>query len=225
VKRLALVILASCSGDIAPPWQLAHERIIAVRATPPHIPAGATSTLDVLVGHVGSGLEVVIPGPADTTVVSPTGLTSNLVGATFTAPGETQLDQIRGDLGLGPSDPVPIEVEVVADTFEALKTIYVGDSSDNPTLDGLLVNGVPPPTDTNALITVPANVDVPLFVDADDDVDNVNWLTSCGTMNDFDIHDAFLHVNPSDPQTGQLAVVLRDESAGVVWQFWSVVAQ
>ena len=221
MKKLALVALASCTGSIDPPWQLAHERIIAVRATPPHIPAAATSTIDVLLGHIGSGVEVV-PPEATSTVISPTGLTTNLTGATFTAPGETQLDQIRSDQGLGPSDPVPIEVQVEANGFEALKTIYVGDSSDNPPLDGLLVNNVAPPTETNALITVPANVDVPLFVEADDDVDNVNWLTSCGTMNDYNIHDAFLHVNPSDSQTGQLAVVLRDESAGVSWQYWSI---
>jgi hypothetical protein len=223
MKALWLALLAGCAGNIDAQWQLAHERIIAVRATPPHIPAGATSTLDVLVGHIGSGVEVTAPTSA--TVISPAGLTANLTGATFTAPGETQLDQIRSDVGLGPTAPVPVEVEIEADGFQALKTIYVGDSADNPTLDGLLVNSVAPLDQTNALITVPANVDVPLFVNADDDDMNVNWLTSAGTMNDFDIHDAFLHVNPTDSQTGQLAVVVRDQSAGVVWQYWSVVTQ
>jgi hypothetical protein len=221
---LVLVALVGCAGDIDPPWQLAHECIIAVRATPPHVLAGAQSTIDVLVGHVGSGVEVV--APTDASVVSPTSLSEIISGTSIVnAPGETELDQVRSDLGLGSADPVPVEIEIEADGFEALKTVYVGDSADNPTLDGLLVNNVVPPTDPTATITVPANVDVPLFVNADDMANNINWLASCGTMNDYNLNDAFLHVNPTDPQTGQLGIVLRDQNAGVVWQYWSVVTQ
>jgi hypothetical protein len=224
VKSLIVVALAACAGDIDPQWQLAHERIIAVRATPPHVLPGAQSTIDVFVGHVGSGVEVVAPTSAS--VVSPTSLTQIISGTSIVnAPGETELDQVRSDLGLGSADPVPVELEIEADGFEALKTVYIGDSADNPTLDGLLVGSATPPTDPTATITVPANVDVPLFVNADDMANNINWLTSCGTMNDFDLNDAFLHVNPTDPQSGQLGIVMRDENAGVVWQYWSVVAQ
>ena len=223
-RALALALFAAaCTGDVDAQWQLDHNRIIAVRATPPHIPAGATSTIDVFMGYVGSDVAVVAPDSV--AVQSPTSLTTIVSGATVTAPSATTLAQLRSDMGLSGSDPVPLEVEIEAGGFEALKTIYMGDSSDNPTLDMLMVNGQTPPAGSSATIVVPANVDVPLFVNADDTVDNINWLTSCGTMNDFDLHDAFLQVQPSDPQSGQLAVVLRDESAGVVWAYWSITAE
>jgi hypothetical protein len=223
VKRLALIALAACSGDIDAQWQLAHERIIAVRATPPHILPGETSTLDVFVGHTGSGVQV--EPPDDASVLSPVELTTNLSGATFTAPGGTLLDQIRGELGLGSNDPVPVEVQIEADTFEALKTIYVGDSADNPTLDDLMIDNAAPPADMTTTITVPGNVDVPLTIPNDPTVYNINWLTSCGTMNDFDLNDAFLNVAPTDTQDGQLGIVMRDQSGGVVWAYWPVVTQ
>jgi hypothetical protein len=224
VKALVwIVALGACTGDIDAQWKLDHERIIAVRATPPHVPAGTQSTIDVFVGHKGAPVEVI--APTAVTVMSPESLIDAVTGATVTAPGDTLLNQVRSDLGLGPDDPVPLELEIEADGFEALKTVYLGDTGDNPTLDGLLVNNVPPPTDPTATITVDADVDVPLFVTGDDTVDNINWLTSCGTMNDFDLHSAFLHVNPTDPQSGQLAVVFRDDSGGVVWQVWSIQAE
>jgi hypothetical protein len=226
VKRALLVVLAGCAGNIDPQWQLSHERIIAVRATPPHVLAGEQSTIDVLVGHVGSdGSNVQVEPPDTAIVVSPASFADIVSGATLTAPGSDEIDQARTELGLGSADPVPVELGIEADGFQALKTVYVGDSGDNPMLDGLMVNGSVPPSDPTQTIVVPANVDVPLFVNADESVDNINWLTSCGTMNDFDLHDAFLNVGPTDPQIGQLAIVLRDGSGGVVWQYWSIAAQ
>src|SRR4029079_15048087 len=44
---------AGCPGARDPPWQLDHDRIIAVRATPPGIAAGDKSTLDALIGTKG----------------------------------------------------------------------------------------------------------------------------------------------------------------------------
>jgi hypothetical protein len=224
VKTLLVLVLASCSGDLDSQWQLAHERIIAVRATPPHVLPGATSTLDVFVGHVGSAVQVEPPDDAE--VQSPTSLT-NIIGsdnATITAPGLTQLDQVRGDLGLGSNDPVPVEIQITADGFTALKTVYIGDSADNPTFTNLMIDGSASP-DPSATIVVPQNTDIPLHVDNDPTTYNINWLTSCGTMNDFDLNDAFVNVAPTDTQDGQLAIVMRDQNAGVAWQFWPIVAQ
>jgi hypothetical protein len=226
MKRVVLVVLAGCAGNIDPQWQLSHERIIAVRATPPHVLAGAQSTIDVLVGHVGSdGSNVEVEPPDAAVVTSPASLADILSGATLTAPDDATLDQVRMQLGLGSADPVPVELGIEANGFAAIKTVFLGDSGDNPTLEGVMINGAVPPSDPTQTIVVPANVDVPLFVNADDTVDNVNWLTSCGTMNDFDLHDAFLNVGSGDPQSGQLAIVLRDESGGVVWQYWSIAAE
>ena len=62
--------------------------------------------------------------------------------------------------------------------------------------------------------------------DVDIDVDwKVSWLTSCGTMHDEDEHHAFVHVLPKDRKDGELAVVVRDPSGGVVWQVWPIVAR
>jgi hypothetical protein len=224
VKKLLVLVLASCTGDIDAQWQLAHERIIAVRATPPHVLPGATSTLDVFVGHVGSGVQV--EPPSDAEVLSPISLTT-ILGAdnvTITAPGLTQLDQVRSDLGLGSDDPVPVEIQITADGFQALKTVYIGDSADNPTFTNLMIDGSDSP-DPSTTIVVPQSTNIALHVDNDPTTYNINWLTSCGTMNDFDLNDAFINVAPTDTQDGQLAIVMRDQSAGVAWQFWPIIAQ
>jgi len=66
---------------------------------------------------------------------------------------------------------------------------------------------------------------VPLSIDADDNTFDVTWLTSCGTMHDFDLPSAYLKVEVDDPQTGELAVVLRDAAGGVTWDLWPIHAQ
>jgi hypothetical protein len=222
VKRLVLLaLLGACASDVDPPWQLDHDRIIAVRATPPHIPAGATSTLDLFVGHKGAPTSVQAPDVA--TVVSPMSLAGALSGNTVTAPSEDRLAAARVELGLMPTDPVPltIGVAVAADQLAATKIVWLGDSADNPTLDGVTVGDVVP----GSSIVVPTLTDVHLFVQADDSVDIVNWLTSCGSMHDFDLHKAYLRVEKDDPTTGELAVVFRDPKGGVVWQVWPISAQ
>ena len=211
--------LAGCTGDVDPPWQLAHERIIAVRATPPHVPSGATSQLDVLVGHKASPTEVVAPDAA--TVLSPRSLADVLAGATVTAPSEDRLAAARTELGLAAGAPVPLVVAVVVKGLPATKTVWLGDAADNPALTGLTIAGAPPP----ATLVVPELTDVRLFVDADDAVEIVNWLTSCGTMHDYDLHSAYLRVEKNDPKSGELAVVLRDGHGGVAWQVWPISAQ
>ena len=221
MKKLLLLFVAACAGDVDPPWQLDHDRIIAVRATPPHIPPGATSTIDLFVGHKGAPTSV--QAPDATTVVSPMSLADTLSGTTVTAPSEDRLAAARTELGLMPGAPVPLQlgVAVAAGQLAATKTVWLGDSADNPTLDGVTVGDVPP----GASIVVPKLTDVHLFVNGDDSVDTINWLTSCGSMHDFDLHKAYLRVEKDDPTTGELAVVFRDPHGGVVWQVWPISAQ
>jgi len=222
VKRAVLLLLVgACASDVDPPWQLDHDRIIAVRATPPHIPSGATSTLDMFVGHKGAPTSMQAPDAAQ--VVSPMSLADTLSGNVVTAPSEDRLAAARMELGLMPGDPVPLTVGVAeaADQLAATKIIWLGDSADNPTLDGVTVGDVAPGTS----IVVPKLTDVHLFVNADDSVDIVNWLTSCGSMHDFDLHKAYLRVEKDDPTSGELAVVLRDAKGGVAWQVWPISAQ
>lgn len=227
MKALASLLLVglcfatACANDLDEQWQLDHDRIIAIRATPPHVPSGQMSQLDVLVGHKGAPVSE--QKPDSVAVVSPQSLASAASGSTITAPSEAQLASVREELALAPGAPVPLVVGISAAGFPATKTVWLGDSGDNPLLADLTVNGSAPPPAT--AIVVPPDQDVPLFVNADDAVDAVNWLTSCGTMHDFDLHAAYLHVEPDDPQQGQLGIVLRDANGGVTWQIWPIVAQ
>jgi len=224
VKRAALLVLvAGCASDVDPPWQLDHDRIIAVRATPPHIPAGATSKLDLFVGHKGA---MTATQPPDfTKVVSPMSLADVVTGDTVTAPGEDRLAAARTELGLADGAPVPLQIGVGVASLQlaATKTVWLGDSADNPTLDGLMIDDAPAPA-AGTMLTVPPLTDIHLFVQADDAVDIVNWLTSCGTMHDFDLHKAYLRVEKDDPTSGELSVVLRDDKGGVAWEVWPITS-
>jgi len=220
MKRAALlVVLVGCTSDVDPPWQLDHERIIAVRSTPPHVPAGTTAQLDLLLGHKGAPTSVA--PPELTSVVSPASLANAVSGATVTAPDDAGLAAARAELMLADGAPVPLVVGVEAGGLLATKTVWLGDTADNPALTGVTVNGAAPA----AQIVVGKDVDVPLAIDADDSIQIVSWLTSCGTMHDFDLHLAHVHVLPADPQTGELAVVLRNPDGGVAWQVWPISAE
>jgi hypothetical protein len=235
VKWLALVaLLIGCNADLDEPWDLDHDRIIAVRATPPRILAGETSTIDLLLGF--SEMPVVERGPDLAMVVSPMSLADTLEpdngGWVVTAPSEERLAAARTELELEPGAPVPLMVgvavmwpyEVAAvdgRTFAATKTIWLGETGTNPELTGMLINNTAP---GDALV-VPKEDKVPLFVEADDTIDIVNWLTSCGEMHDFDLHAAYLKVLPDQPQEGQLAVVKRDDKGGVSWRVWPIQAE
>jgi hypothetical protein len=238
VKRLLLIAaaaaLAACGADLDEPWQLAHDRIIAVRATPPRIVSGEQSTLDLLLGYAEMPVEERAPDLA--MVVSPTSLADVLApdGGKWvvTAPDEDRLAAARAELGLEADEPVPLQVGVAVmwpydvasvdgRTFAATKTIYLGESAKNPELIGMMIDGSEPASE----LVVPKEDKVPLFVEADDKLDIVNWLTSCGEMHDFDLHSAYLKVLPDQPQEGQLAVVLRDDQGGVTWRVWPIHAE
>ena len=99
---LLAALLAGCVDDIDEEWQLDHDRIIAVRATPPRIVSGERAILDVLVGRKGDHpLET---APAGAMVVSPESLadlvTVDSQGWGVTAPQEDRLAAARTELGL-----------------------------------------------------------------------------------------------------------------------------
>jgi len=223
---LALVVLAGCGADVDPAWQLDHDRVIAVRATPARIASGEVAEVDALLGRVGEPpIEV---DPATVMVVTPTVLASALVkvGARWTvvAPGPTQLAAGRAELGLPADAPVPLRLRMTfpGSTKVGLKIVWMGEHADNPLLDPILIDGVD--VAAAAQLTVAPAVDVRLAVEFDDSY-IVNWLTSCGTMHDFDLSRAYLRVEPEDPQTGTLGVVVRDELGGVAWRMWPITAE
>jgi hypothetical protein len=223
---VAVASLGACVGDLDPPWQLDHDRIIAVRATPPGIVAGETSTLDALLGQKGGKTSVAAPELA--TVVSPASLSDVLAfdGGRWvvTAPSEARLDAVRAELKLAAGAPVPLQIGVsyANRTMVATKTITLGQEIANPSLVNVMLDDQP---STSAEIVVGKLVKVPLSLDADDAVYDVTWLTSCGTMHDFDLPTAYLQVEVEDPDAGELAVVLRDAKAGVTWSIWPIRAE
>ncbi len=214
------VLVAACAGDVDPKWQLDHDRIVAVRATPPHIPAGATSQLDMLLALKGAGTSTGVPDRA--IVVSPLSLADALSGTTVTAPDEARLAAARTELGLAATEPVPLQLGVAAGALTAIKTVYLGDSADNPALVDVTFDGMHPAAGDP--LTVPVDTDVHMSVAASDTTMLVNWLTSCGTMHDFDLHAAYLHVLPADPQSGELVLTVRDLVGGVSWEIWPITA-
>jgi hypothetical protein len=146
-----------------------------------------------------------------------------LTGNTVTAPSEDRLAAARTELGLMPGAPVPLVVGVAVANpqLAATKTVWLGDSADNPQLENVMIMDA---AAGSGAIVVPSLTDVHLSVDADDSVDIVNWLTSCGSMHDFDLHKAYLRVEKDDPTMGELALVLRDAVGGVAWQVWPISA-
>lgn len=230
MRYLALIfVLVGCNADIDEPWQLSHDRIIAVRASPPRIVAGGRSEIDTLVGRKETRPTEETPPFAQ--VVSPESLATALrIEANrwvVTAPDEARLAAVRTELGLPAGAPVPLVVGVGFpetaftsglhdEPVAAIKTVWLGEAADNPTL-------VTDPAETAELV-VPMLTNVPLSVDTGEE-DDVNWLTSAGTMHDFDLPQSYLRVELEDPTIGDLAVVVRTELGGVAWRVWSIRAE
>ena len=224
----AAIALAAigCVDDLDPPWQLDHDRIVAVRATPPAIEPGGRAAIDALIALEGGTTSERAPELA--TVVSPKALAGAVApeaGAWIaTAPGAAKLDEARAELGLPPGAPVPLVVGVSYEgrALFATKVVWLGRAGANPSLDAMTIDGAP--ADAQAEIVVGKLVDVPLSIAAEAD-DDVNWLTSCGTMHDFDLPQAYLRVEAEDPAAGELAVVRRDPLGGVAWRVWPIRAE
>ncbi|MDQ3365981.1 MAG: hypothetical protein M3680_11190 [Myxococcota bacterium] len=233
MRFVALLVLTcswfgatGCDNDLDPPWQLEHDRIVAVRATPPAIPAGARSELDALLAFKGIGTSEAPPEAA--IVVAPASLASALANEggrwVVTAPDEARLAAARTELGLAADAPVPLQIGVAygAGTLTAVKTVWLGLAAEHPTLSAMTIDDQPMESMTE--LVVGKLVDVRLSIEAVES-DDVNWLTSCGTMHDFDLPQAYLRVEEEDPESGQLAVVLRDDAGGVAWRVWPIRAE
>jgi hypothetical protein len=222
----AVAALTACTGDIDPPWQLSHDRIVAVRAEPPGITAGQSSQIDALLAHKDSMTSVASPELA--AVTSPASLSDVLTvqngSWVVTAPGEDRLAAARTELRLDAGAPVPLAITVTyaGGALVATKTVLLGQAAANPPIAGLLIDGQAP---GDGELTVGKLVKVPLSVEADDTAFDVDWLTSCGTMHDFDLPAAYLLVEADDPTAGELGVVLRDSAGGVTWKIWPIQAQ
>jgi hypothetical protein len=220
---ILLVVLGACVSEGDPRWQLDHDHVVAVRATPPHIPAGGKATIDALVAHAGAPTDVESP----VAVTAAPGTPPALAGAvqpdgSIVAPSADQLDQARAQLGVAGGVPIALHVIAVFGRLPAEKIVMLGDTADDPPMPAITIDGAPAPA-AGTMITIPFDVDVPMAVDADPKW-KVSWLTSCGTMHDDDEHAAFVHVQKDDPTSGELAVVVRDDQGGVAWRTWPIAS-
>lgn len=221
------LVLAGCIDNIDPAWQLDHDRIVAVRATPPRVRPGEHALLDALVAHKGGPTDV--ERPIGATAAKPTSLFASVLDDQGTwqvvAPPDSELASARGELGLAADAPVPLSVVMElpdsnGHSLFATKVVWLGDTGANPPEPAITVDGEPP----GDSILVPPDKDVPLAIDVDP-AWHVSWLTSCGTMHDDDEPAAFLHVLPADRQTGELATIVRDDLGGVSWLVRPIAAQ
>jgi hypothetical protein len=210
-------VTGACTDDIDPPWELDHERIIAVRATPPGLTAGQTARLDALIGKKGAKTLVAVPEQA--IVTSPASLADTLsfdgTDWVVTAPSADRIAAARSELQLAADAPVPLVVGVsyAGQTLVATKTVELGRAGDNPALVNVRIDDAPAGT---AEVVFDAANKLRLSVDADDVDFDVNWLTSCGTMHDFDLPSAYIKVEVDDKTSGELALVVRDAHVGGV---------
>lgn len=224
VLVIALAAAASaCTGDTDPPWQLDHDRVVAVRATPPRIAAGEHARIDGLVARKAA--PVVEQSPDRLTVASPPSLAgaaaSGPSGWAVTAPGEDQLAAARIELGLAAGALIPLQLRVgfAGGALIATKTVWLGGDAENPAMTDVTIDRN---TAGASEIVVDPGVDVPLSIAVDDATYDVTWLSSCGTMHDFDLPSAYLRVEADDPTSGQLALVVRDATGGVNWLIWRI---
>jgi hypothetical protein len=230
-----IVLFGACTDDVVEEWHLNHDRVIAVRASPPGIVAGQTSELDALLGHQGGVPTEVIPQTA--TVLSPQSLASALAftGGRWivTAPDDGALAAARAELGLEASEPVPLVVNVSwpatvfpSDTtgvdYAATKTVFLGEERHNPTIAEMTVDGVAS-LSANELVVDSAEKTT-LAIPAERE-DMTRWLSSCGQLADWDLASTLLTFEPEDARAGNIGVVLRTRAGGVAWKTWGIQAE
>lgn len=229
--RVSLVLvtsfLAGCVDELPLEWQLDYTRIVAVRAEPPGILSGQVSDITSLVATDGAPVQELPPEAA--VVVSPMSLASSLTTTdgrwSVTAPDAAALDAARAELGLMAGAPVPLSVGVSynAGTLLAVKTVVLAEARANPSIDSATIDGEPLRDKTELVID--ASAETRLSVDAVLE-DDVNWLTSVGTMSDYDLPtSAYITVYDDDALQGELAVVFRDSRNGVTWRVWPLRAE
>ena len=227
VWALLLAVFAVGCVDPTPPWQLDHDRIIAVRATPPTATAGGRIDLDVLVTtEGGDGPQLIDPLAAQAV---PGGFEAAVVhddqGWAVIAPDAETIAAAREAMGLMPGAPVPFQVglgmQVGASELAAIKTVFFNDEErPNPELGPVTIGGQDAVDD----MTVPLNEEIEMVIEVTDEaVEKVDWLASVGELRDAD--DPVGHLQATEAVDGYIAVVRRDGFGGVAWGYWAVSAQ
>ena len=133
MKKLVLVVaLWGCVDASDPPWQLDHDRVVAVAADPPRILPGDSARITALVAHAGAPVDE--EQPVAMTVVSPREL--------YTAV-HYNLDHWQIDCP-AVAEPTELEVELRLPPGEvATKKIWLGETGANPPISASVPNPFP----------------------------------------------------------------------------------
>ena len=122
-RALLACLLAGCVDASDPPWQLDHDRVLAVAADPPRVLPGQSARVSALVAHAGAPVDE--EQPVAMTVVSPrelyTAVHYNLDHWQIDAPAVTEPTALVVEMRLPPGEV-------------ATKTVWLGLSGANPTV-------------------------------------------------------------------------------------------
>lgn len=213
--------LGACDAATTPRWDLVHDRIVAVRATPPGLAAGERATVDVLITSESAGPAEVAPMFVAVAPATPGPLVGAVTagggGWQVEAPAAEALDAARDALGLAAGAPVPLGLVVTVtigdQVFVATKTVWLGQAAANPTIPELRVDGTAAGDGTMEVAA--GDGEVELAIDAAED-DDIAWFTSIGDLED--ALDPVAHLIVEEPAEGEVVVVRRDARGGVAWR-------
>jgi hypothetical protein len=213
---LILVVAGGCTeSPTLEPWQLDHDRVVAVRANPPHVAPGTIGMLDALIAHADGPVTIEPPRNASA-ATAPGDLFAavhfNIDHWQIDGPDEAQLADARAALGLAADAAVPLDVTIeLPGPLYALKTVWLGDTRNNPPAPAVVLDPA---------LVVGARYQLRFDPPAGG---SVRWLTSCGTLRDDTTADATLAVD--EPCDGEVVVVVRDDAGGVAWQVLPIHAR
>ena len=203
---LVLLLVAACEEPVvSQPWQLDHDRIIAVRLSPPVIHAGHRAWIDGLVALQGEPPRELVPDR-----VEPSSTSDEL---------ELGFEDGRWFVIASSELAAPVDLIVTFGELVARKIVAIDDGVIVPMIRDVHAGEL----EIGELETfaIAPQREIALHVAAGED-DKVMWLTSCGALVDHDLPDAFLTVEPR--RVCELVVVLR-AGAAVAWQTWKVTTE
>ncbi len=138
MKRLALVVFAGCVDAGDPPWQLDHDRIVAVASDPAGLVPGESARITALVAHRGGPLDE--EQPVAMTVVSPRELSTAV---------HYNIDHWQIDCPVVAA-PTALEVELRVPAGEvATKRIWLGMALANPAVSATVPDPFPRGSDVD----------------------------------------------------------------------------
>lgn len=223
VLTIATVLVAVGCNDLSTPQELSHPQILAVRADPPIMPAGARSQLSVLVAGPDGEVQ---PEQTDWAVadaipgVPPVGaIETDDDGVWFVAPAATD-----GVVGVA----VQVTVRLAdASSLVAIKGIGVGapNPTANPSIDEVRIGDEAAAEDVDVRLARGAVTPISVAVAPGPGPDaEYSWYATIGEIGLYRRNPSEI-IAPEDAGTGWLYAVYRDGAGGVAWRRLPIVVE